>query len=116
MITYPPVLVGLSLCVFAFALVVCAAWLVRHDVREARRLGRMMIGMSALAFPGALIIVPGPDPMFGVMRSVLPGVPDQLTVLMAASTAYLVGLAWMIRIHRTSHLERDASIVWRYRA
>ena len=107
--------VGLALCVFAFALIAYAARLVRHDVREARRLGRILIGLSALAVPAAWVVLPGRfDPTFGPATSVLQRVPDELSVLIAASTAYLVGLAWMTRIYRTSHLEPDASS-WRYR-
>ena len=111
---YAPPVVGLGLAVFAFALMVWAARLVRHDVREARRLGRIMIGLSAVAFPSALVVLPGFDPTFGGVLSVIPGVPDELTVLITGSMAYLVGLAWMTRIYRTSHLEPDAPS-WRYR-
>ena len=113
---YAPAFVGgIVLFLFAFALTVWAARVARHDVREARRLGRIMIGLSALAFPSTWVLLPDRfDPMFVEATSLLPGVPDELTVLIAAWTPYLVGLAWMIRIYRASHLEAEASS-WRYR-
>lgn len=103
------------LCVIAFALLVWVARHVREDLRAARRLGRMMIGAS-LVFP-ILTWFALPrifEPTFGPKTPVLENVPDGLLVLIAAWIAYFAGLAWMIRIYRTSHLEPDASS-WRYR-
>ena len=115
---YMPALVGgIVLCVFAFTLTVWATRLVRHDVREARRLGRIMISISALAFP---ILTWVALPWYfqvtfgGPLARIWDDAPNDLLVLIAASAAYLVGLGWMIRIYRTSHLEPDAS-GWRYR-
>jgi hypothetical protein len=109
-------LTGIVLCVIAFAFTVWVARHVRDDVRAARRLGRMMIGTSSLVFPIVLwVALPHFfEPTFGIKTPVFENVPDDLLVLIAASIAYLVGVAWMIRIYRTSHLEPDASS-WRYR-
>ncbi len=104
------------LCVIAFALTVWVARHVREDVRAARRLGRMMIGASSIVFP-ILTWLALPrifEPTFGPKTPVFENVPDALLVLIAAWIAQLVGVAWMIRIHRTSHLEPDA-LSWRYR-
>jgi len=85
----------------------------REDVRAARVLGRQMIE-AALALPllaGFLWVATpgGPSPMFA------PGPPwYAAAVPWLAVGLYLVGLAWMVRIHRTSHLEPETSS-WRYR-
>jgi hypothetical protein len=108
--------IGVALCVISFALIVWAVRHVRDELGAARRLGRLMIGTSALAFP-ILMWVALPryfEPTFGLKRPVFENIPDELLVLVAASVAYLVGLAWMIWIYRTSHVEPDASS-WRYR-
>ena len=85
----------------------------REDVRAARRLGRQMIG-AALALPVlvALLWVASPggiEPMFA-------SEPPWYAIALpwAAVGAYLIGLGWMIRIHRTSHLEPEPRS-WRYR-
>ena len=117
MIAYGPVLLGLSLCAFAVTLVVWEAWLVRHDLREARRLGRVVINVSALAFPIVTwVALPGYFQVTfgGPLARIWDAVPNDLLVLFAAAMAYLVGLSWMVRIYRTSHLEPDSSS-WRYR-
>jgi hypothetical protein len=84
----------------------------REDVRAARTLGRQIIGVALvlpvlvgflwLASPGGI------EPMFYEppwYEAVLPWVAIGL---------YGTGLTWMIRIHRTSHLESETSS-WRYR-
>jgi hypothetical protein len=53
------------------------------------------------------------DPTFGLEMPIF-GFPPRMTPLIAALGAYLTGLAWMIRIYRTSHLEPEMS-GWRYR-
>jgi len=114
-----PAFVGIAavvLCLVAFAL---AVWVVRHvcqDVHAARRLGRIMIGTSSLVFPIVMwVALPRfVEPTSGLRRPVFENVPDGLLVLIATWIAYFVGLAWMIRIHRTGHLEPDGSR-WRYR-
>jgi len=85
----------------------------REDIRAARLLGRQMIE-AALALPllaGLLWVATpgGPSPMFA------PEPPwYAAAVPWLAVGLYLVGLAWMVRIHRTSHLEPESSS-WRYR-
>jgi hypothetical protein len=84
----------------------------REDVRAARELGRQIIG-AALVLPvliGFLWIgAPGGiEPMFYEPPWYSGVVP------VVAAGLYLIGLAWMIRIHRTSHLEPETSS-WRYR-
>ena len=85
----------------------------REDVRAARVLGRHMIG-AALALPVLVaflwVAAPGGiEPMFA------PEPPWYAIALpWAAVGVYLIGLGWMIRIHRTSHLEPETSS-WRYR-
>jgi len=85
----------------------------REDIRAARLLGRQMIE-AALALPllaGFLWLATpgGPSPMFA------PEPPwYAAAVPWLAVGLYLVGLAWMVRIHRTSHLEPETSS-WRYR-
>ena len=84
----------------------------REDVRAARALGRQIFGAALLLplFAGLLwIATPGGiEPMFYE-----PPWYASLVPLFAVGL-YLFGLAWMIRIHRTSHLEPEASS-WRYR-
>lgn len=111
-------LVGIVLCSISFVLTFWgAAQHVRNDVRAARRLGRVMIITSALAFP-VLVWVALPDYFVatfgGPLARIFDGVPNDLLVLIAAFAAYCVGVGWMIRIYRTSHLEPDTS-TWRYR-
>jgi hypothetical protein len=85
----------------------------REEVRAARRLGRQMIG-AALALPVLVaflwVAAPGAiEPMFA------PEPPWYAIALpWAAVGVYLTGLGWMIRIHRTSHLEPEPPN-WRYR-
>ena len=85
----------------------------REDIRAARLLGRQMIE-AALALPllaGFLWVATpgGPSPMFA------PEPPwYAAAVPWLAVGLYLVGLAWMVRIHRTSHLESERSS-WRDR-
>jgi hypothetical protein len=84
----------------------------RDDVRAARREARQLIG-QALVVPllAALMWVASPggwDPVwYGAGWLVV--IPPA-----AAAAVYLFGLAWMIRIYRTSHLEPETSS-WRYR-
>jgi hypothetical protein len=84
----------------------------REDVREARRLARSMI-VLALSVPTFSILLSITQPGFFL---------DRLWALRytgmwpwaAALGVYLLGLGWMIRIYRRSHLEPEASS-WRYR-
>jgi hypothetical protein len=82
------------------------------EVREARRLARVEIG-ATLVWPliiGFLwVATPGG---FGQMSHQRPWYNDALPWI--AWGVYLVGLAWMIRIYRTSHLEPEPT-GWRYR-
>ena len=83
----------------------------RDDVREARELGRLMIGW-VLMVPILAVFLWFAQPGFmgGGWAE-----PWYVTVLpWAAWAVYLIGLAWMIRIHRNSHLEPETSS-WRYR-
>ena len=72
--------------------------------------------MSALAFPIVLSAL-DPDafsaPMFAP-RVPLLGLPAVVLVQVVAVITYTVGLAGMVRIHLTSHLEPEGSI-WPYR-
>lgn len=82
------------------------------EVREARRLARVEIG-ATLVWPlliGFLWVAApaGFRPMF--YRQ--PWSADVLPWI--AWGVYLVGLAWMIWIYRTSHLEPEPP-AWRYR-
>jgi hypothetical protein len=84
----------------------------REGVRAARVLGRQMIG-AALVLPvliGFLWIgaPAGIEPMLYEPPWYAGVVP------LVAAGLYLIGLAWMIRINRTSHLEPETSS-WRYR-
>jgi hypothetical protein len=107
--------VGLVLCVIPFAWAVWEVGRVRPDVREARRVGRTMIAISAAAFPVVSVLVTDgfAAPMFAPGVPVL-GVPAAFLFQVVAVAAYVVGLVWMIRIYRTSHLEPNGSS-WRYR-
>ncbi|MFL5685488.1 MAG: hypothetical protein ACJ77D_05485 [Chloroflexota bacterium] len=84
----------------------------REDVRAARAVGRQMIA-GVLVIP--LLVVfwwlaqPGD---IGPMLYEPPWYAAPLPWLAAA--VYVTGLAWMIRIYRTSHLEPETSS-WRYR-
>jgi hypothetical protein len=104
---------GFVLCLIPIA---ASVWGAREHVRAARRLDRLMIATSALAFPIVLSVL-DPDafsaPMFAP-RVPLLGLPAVVLVQGSAVIAYVVGLAWMVRIHRTSHLEPEGCI-WRYR-
>jgi arginine exporter protein ArgO len=81
-------------------------------VRAARQMARLLLG-AAIVLPVVLFLAgvarpAGFEPMFNVSRwyaELLPWV---------GAAAYVVGLGWMIRIYRRSHLEPDASY-WRYR-
>jgi hypothetical protein len=91
----------------------------RKEVRSARRQGRQLIGI-ALAYPilAGLLWAAQPggiDPMpMAPAPSILGFLPVSLIPVMAFAAAYFTGLAWMIRIYRTSHLEPETSS-WRYR-
>ena len=82
------------------------------EVREARRLARVEIGVT-LVWPLLIafmwVAAPGG---FGPMFYERPWYKDALPLL--ACGVYLMGLAWMIRIYRTSHLEAEPP-PWRYR-
>jgi hypothetical protein len=84
----------------------------REEVRVARRVGRSMIGAS-LVCPILIgfqwVAQPG---SIGGMSFVEPWYVGALPWV--AWAVYLIGLAWMIRIYRTSHLEPETSS-WRYR-
>jgi hypothetical protein len=84
----------------------------REDVRRTRRLGRELILMT-LSF--AIVL--------GFVRLMEPGMPGGPMLEVpyvgvwpwaAASGLYVVGLGWMVRIYRRSHLEPETSS-WRYR-
>ena len=109
-------LAGLVLCFIPFAWMVWEAGHERNDLRVARRFGRVMIGTSALVFPVFLwLALPGYFQVsFGSRTSTVGNVPDDLLALIAACLTYFGGLAWMIRILRTSHVESETSS-WRYR-
>ena len=84
----------------------------RDDVRAARALGRQMIG-AALTLPLLLGFLWIASP--GGIEPIFYEPPWYETALpWVAIGLYAVGLAWMIRIYRTSHLEREPSD-WRYR-
>jgi hypothetical protein len=82
----------------------------REDVREARRLGRIMI-VATVVYPFVISFLWIAEPGFtGGFAE-----PWYVAALpVAAWAVYLAGLSWMIRIYRTSHLEPDTSN-WRYR-
>ena len=76
-----------------------------------RRLGRIELAIAAawpLIILAGLVIQPGSFRMLVLERS-----PDALGSLLGWAI-YLVGLAWMIRIYQTSHVEPETSD-WRYR-
>jgi hypothetical protein len=89
----------------------------REDVRIARRDARGLIAIAVTVLPlMAFIWVatlfdlaprgnPSPAPSL---------LSEPLVLPVLAMLVYFVGLAWMIRIYRTSHLEPETSN-WRYR-
>ena len=81
------------------------------EVREARRLARVEIG-SALSFPVLIaflwITAPG-FPGHSPYRPLYADAPVWIAVVI-----YAIGLAWMLRIYRTSHLEPEPT-GWRSR-
>ena len=85
----------------------------REDVRRARTLAQMMLVLAvAMAFLALFLWIAapgGPSPMSYEPPWHQPALP------MAGAAMYLIGLTWMIRIYRRSHLEPDASY-WRYRS
>ena len=84
----------------------------RDDVRAARVLGRQMIG-AAVALPVLLAFLWVASPGGGEGMFYQPPWYASLVPL-AAVGMYVTGLTWMVRIHRTSHLEPETSS-WRYR-
>jgi hypothetical protein len=88
----------------------------REDVRIARRDGRGLIAISVTMLP--LMVVIWADGAFqmksGNPRSAPSLLDDPLFVPLSALLVYFIGLAWMLRIHRRSHLEPETSS-WRYR-
>ena len=104
--------ISFVLCVVPLAVTLSAG---RVGVRAARRLDRFIIGISALAFP-IVLAVSAPDFPVPMLPGTVPvlEVPIAFLLQVAAVIAYIVGLAWMVRIHRTSHLE-PAGSRWRYR-
>jgi hypothetical protein len=83
----------------------------REDVRAARRLGRTMIGAS-LVCPILIGFLWLAQPGSGGISYVEPWYATALPFV--AWGVYFFGLAWMIRIYRTSHLEPETTN-WRYR-
>jgi hypothetical protein len=84
----------------------------RDDIREARALGRQMIAL-VLTVPVFAVVwwVAQPGFMGGPWVE-----PWYVTVMPWAGWAiYTVGVGWMVRIYRTSHLEPEKSS-WRYRS
>jgi len=84
----------------------------REDVRRARWRGRGII-VLALSFPTILIFLSVTQPNIFLDRLWETGYTGA-GPWAAALGLYLVGLGWMIRIYRRSHLEPEASS-WRYR-
>ena len=85
----------------------------REDVRRARETARAMIFLVVLIVPLTLFLwIAQPGHMGGDMFDDPPWYEAVLP--WAGWAVYLSGLAWMIRIYRTSHLEPDTSS-WRYR-
>jgi hypothetical protein len=82
----------------------------REDVRAARSQARGLIGV-ALALPAFVTLLWLPS-WFGPLFWGSP--QPQSFVLAFAMAVYLVGLGWMVRIYRRSHLEPEMS-TWRYR-
>jgi len=83
----------------------------REDVRAARLLGRQMIAF-VLLIPVLAVFwwLAQPGFMGGPWVE-----PWYVTILpWVAWAIYAVGVVWMVRIHRTSHLEPESSS-WRYR-
>ena len=83
----------------------------RRDVREARALGRQMIGL-VLTIPVFAVVWWFMQPGFMGGGGVEPWYATILP--WAGWTIYAIGVAWMLRIYRTSHLEPETSS-WRYR-
>src|SRR5690349_19874503 len=78
--------------------------------QQGRRIGRAMIGLTiVLVIVAAIVWVADPKPMFGATIPSWPFTPPLLGVI-----GMIVGLAWMIRIHRANP-EPDQH-AWRYRA
>ena len=84
----------------------------REDVRAARRLARGMI-VLALSFPTIFIFLSITQPGFFLDRLWETRYTGAWPWA-AALGVYLLGLGWMIRIYRRSHLEPETSS-WRYR-
>ena len=88
----------------------------RQDVRIARRDGRGLIAIAVTMLP--LMVVIWADDAFEIKSGNPPSAPsllgDPLFVPLSALLVYFLGLAWMLRIHRRSHLEPEMSS-WRYR-
>ena len=83
----------------------------REDVRRARETARALIFLVALL--GSLtLFLSQPAGFSGGMFDEPPWY--EIVLPWAGWAVYLSGLAWMIRIYRTSHLEPDTSS-WRYR-
>ena len=83
----------------------------REDVRAARVLGRQMIAL-VLLIPVLAVFCWLAQPGFMGGPWVEPWYAAAVAWL--AVGLYLIGLGWMIRIHRTSHLEPEPPS-WRYR-
>jgi hypothetical protein len=83
----------------------------RPEVREARRLARAEIG-AALVWPLLIGFLWVASPGFTGRSLYRPWYGD--APFWIACAMYALGLAWMIRIYRTSHVEPETSS-WRYR-
>ena len=84
----------------------------RVDIRPARHMARFLLGIALILPVIALFIwVAQPGDIGG-----LPSEPPWYEVALpwAGAIGYFVGLGWMIRIYRRSHLEPEMSF-WRYR-
>jgi hypothetical protein len=81
------------------------------EVREARRLARVEIG-AALVWPLLIGFLWVASPGFTGSSLYRPWFGD--APLCFGCAMYATGLAWMIRIYRTSHVEPETSS-WRYR-
>jgi hypothetical protein len=84
----------------------------REEVRVARRVGRSMIGASVVCPILIGFLWVAQPALSGGMFYVEPWCATALPF--AAWGVYLFGLAWMIGIYRTSHLEPETTN-WRYR-
>ncbi|HET9083452.1 MAG TPA: hypothetical protein VFN41_03535 [Candidatus Limnocylindrales bacterium] len=83
----------------------------REDVRSARAQGRQLIAL--------VLLIPVLAVFWWVAQPGFTGGPwvepwYSTIVPWVGWTVYGVGVIWMIRIHRTSHLEPQTSS-WRYR-